>query len=728
MMEGTTGNILTNPTFNGTTGWNSSGMSGTTTGNTYIYSYQSGTISQEADINQALAYTGQSGLSVIGFNYGLQYRFWCANKIGGYCEDPNGPKDILTTTFTVTNSTGTPIYSKYTDLAATSAAYDPNWQNYNGTYNLPSAVAATTLGKASMTITGMDAGYWGGYYGPQIANPYINVKYGWNPCADNPAYSTSCPGFSSVLESNNLVPNPNAYAYGGYSINNSFAINKALEYLGAGPNLQIHGFKWGYVANANGSYCALEIIWCFDWRDPWARTNVSITDNKGATLYSAERWYVNSYNTTSYQYIFPKSQQLSSLGNFNFTGQTNDQAYIGSMWSKALYTPDICMIDPTSSVLCPNYWSAIGVLTTTGTPTSTTLGTTDTTTTSPTTTTTTVSSNPTTNSSSTGSTTTTGDTSQPITSTATTSTTTITTTSTSGTATASTTVTPTANNPQPKVGEMTTAGSQPAASKSSSTVSTSQILSIVRSEQSRIGNLETSTASAAAEQAQQSGTKAANDAQTIATTQQTQSAANAQAIATSITPTGQSSTSSNVGLQASSNFSLNVLSPQQSTYGVNLLRGPDLYSLSNANQNVGNTSAAAVTNYVTRAEREEIRSFDQNSAFEQRQSLSVTNPLAAMMNPAPMPAPLPPAPTGPSVNAKVKDNDAAGGMTIAAIAKQPQGFELYMGGLQDRPFYAPKEIYRGQRVVDNARAQRMLSGASDRLHQEMMEQQYKLGN
>ena len=71
----------------------------------------------------------------------------------------------------------------------------------------------------------------------------------------------------------------------------------------------------------------------------------------------------------------------------------------------------------------------------------------------------------------------------------------------------------------------------------------------------------------------------------------------------------------------------------------------------------------------------------------------------------------------------IPDNDAAGGITIAAIAKQPPGYELYQVGMRDSAFYAPREIYRNQKPVDNARAFRSLS--SDRLHQEMINQQYK---
>ena len=45
--------------------------------------------------------------------------------------------------------------------------------------------------------------------------------------------------------------------------------------------------------------------------------------------------------------------------------------------------------------------------------------------------------------------------------------------------------------------------------------------------------------------------------------------------------------------------------------------------------------------------------------------------------------------------------------------------------LQDAQFYASKDIYRGQRNVDNARVLRGLG--TDRLHQEMVNQQYNQG-
>jgi hypothetical protein len=73
---------------------------------------------------------------------------------------------------------------------------------------------------------------------------------------------------------------------------------------------------------------------------------------------------------------------------------------------------------------------------------------------------------------------------------------------------------------------------------------------------------------------------------------------------------------------------------------------------------------------------------------------------------------------------KKKPNEAAaGGVSMNDFAATPAGFSAYQTQLADAAFYAPKEIYRGQVNVDNRRAMRGLG--SDRLHQEMVRQQYR---
>ena len=76
-----------------------------------------------------------------------------------------------------------------------------------------------------------------------------------------------------------------------------------------------------------------------------------------------------------------------------------------------------------------------------------------------------------------------------------------------------------------------------------------------------------------------------------------------------------------------------------------------------------------------------------------------------------------------TVNRNVQSNELAGGVDIAMMALQPRGYESYSFVMRDVSFYEPKEIYNKQNNVDNVKALRQLS--SDRLHQELVNQQYK---
>lgn len=231
--------------------------------------------------------------------------------------------------------------------------YKFNWTTFNYDETLPTPLNVKSIGQVQYGFIGKDNNGWAGPYGPEINNVSFRLKYSVDPCATNPAYSPNCANFNTVATSGNLVPNPNGYATFGNGIDQSYAINTALA--AAGSAAQIHGFQWGYVANANGPYCAFDFIVCWDQRNPSVTTNVNITNSSGASLYSVSRTYQNSYNTTNYSYLFPSSQTMSNLGNFNFTAYTNDQAYVGSMWSRALYTADPCVVNPLSSPSCPGY-------------------------------------------------------------------------------------------------------------------------------------------------------------------------------------------------------------------------------------------------------------------------------------------------------------------------------------------------------------------------------------
>ena len=80
-----------------------------------------------------------------------------------------------------------------------------------------------------------------------------------------------------------------------------------------------------------------------------------------------------------------------------------------------------------------------------------------------------------------------------------------------------------------------------------------------------------------------------------------------------------------------------------------------------------------------------------------------------------------------SVKKNVQNNDLARGVSITALASQPVNYSSYFTALPDNQFYQPKDIYRKQSVVDNARALRQMT--SDRLHRDLVDLQYnKKGN
>lgn len=693
-----TGFVVNNTGGGGFSGGNQPAYN-TQTG-TFIFGYMQGTVSYNMAVNSALANAG-SGIQVSGFNYSWQY----------YNQEFS--RGTLSGTIGLTDSAGKTLHSYNYTMPKTT----DGWTVMSGTQIFPTEYAPAGLGNLNVSFTGKDDRYWAGYYGPQIRDIDVRLRYSVDPCATNPAYSPTCPGFSNVVTSGNLVPNPGAVATWGSGINNSYAINSAFRQAGTG--LQVHGFEYGFYASA-GDYCAFELIWCFDNRKPSAQVNVNITNSSGSSLHSNQYNISNQQGNFSNRYLFSQSQQLGNLGTFSMTAGTADNAVVSNMYSRAIYTPDLCMRSPSSSPACPGYVAA------TSSPTST-PPTVDSTSISPTATAVTQ----------------TSPTSAPVTSTSMTEVSPVASTSapqtsspsTSATTSASTSSASTANNSQSRPGEVAVSGSSSQTSSSSqSTMSVGQLLSIVRAEQNRVSRLETSTAAAAVEQATRESEKATAEAQTTAATQQAavvaaNDAAVSAIVSAATTPTQQLGS----GLQVSS--------ATANSFAVAAVRDPVFGSQMPTQQNQvtvstfgsiaptvsSGSSESQVLSFNRRQEIEEIVNQQTADSGSNNMAFSATNPLNNYVNPPTAPAEAAPASTGPVVNRNVQPNSAAGGRDIAVIATAPPGFDAYTAGtVPDGAFYAPREIYRNQRTVDNARAQRALSGGSDRLHREMVDQQYRI--
>ncbi len=299
--------------------------------------------------------------------------------------------------------------------------------------------------------------------------------------------------------------------------------------------------------------------------------------------------------------------------------------------------------------------------------------------------------------------------------------------------------TPTATNPQPKVGEVQTS------SAPKSTVSTSQILSIIANEQSRIGNIEKSVVQEAVQQAQTAGAAATAQAEAVAAQAQAQSIAASisaqsstgiqsaneqrnQSQSFAVSPLRENSPTSLATLNAARDQSLSsgVQSSSEvgnSTQGIQIgLVAPTQYQQPNR-QEYSSTSSSILppVSYSIAPQRSTVTENEIKSdgiRFGERNILDIATDKTKQEEPQNQQQ------ANSTVKKNVKDNDAAGGVTIASIANQPAGYDAYFSALQDRPFYPPKEVYRNQKVVDNVRLLRGLTGNGDRLHQQMIEQQY----
>jgi hypothetical protein len=309
------------------------------------FSYGSSYLYQQQNVASLLP-TDIGNIKVTGYQFGF------TAKNGNGWDD--GRVDQLTALVRFWDSTGGRGASNLLYGTSWNLSSKFNWTNFNYNETLPTALPVSSIGQVQYGFIGKDNNGWAGPYGPEIINVSFRLKYSTDPCATNPAYSSTCAGFNTVLTSTNLVPNASGSAAYGGSINNSFGIQTALQHSGTG--MTVHGFNYGYNVYAAQSYCAFEFITCWDWRSGGsAQVNVGITNASGQPLYSISRNYNESGGSAqNFQYRFPTSLNQLSLGSFNFTATTSGDAVVSGMYSRMVYSQDPCFFNSNYSSQCTN--------------------------------------------------------------------------------------------------------------------------------------------------------------------------------------------------------------------------------------------------------------------------------------------------------------------------------------------------------------------------------------
>lgn len=168
------------------------------------FSYTHDIFTQTVQINQVLQ---NSGILVDGVEYGWSVKNDCKNSYGGWCGDPNGPEDYLTIEVTATAPDGSTVYQQRYFYNETQG-----WEDFYYRTFAPQGTFAGDIDTARVLISGKDAGYWAGYYGPRVRDVFAKFIYRANPCASDPLFDPSCPGYAqayaNVLFSQQCVANP----------------------------------------------------------------------------------------------------------------------------------------------------------------------------------------------------------------------------------------------------------------------------------------------------------------------------------------------------------------------------------------------------------------------------------------------------------------------------------------------------------------------------------------
>jgi hypothetical protein len=164
--------------------------------NTIHFSYGQATVAQTFAINQALANAG-SGIQVRGYSYS-----WDINN-NNY-DGRQGSTDILTATVKTMNYDNTEV--RRTDTWTYNTRF--NWTTFSGDVNYNNPGLPSEFGNLTVSFSGRDSGFWGGYFGPQVRNVNLRMRYGVDTCAADPLSSANCAGYAAAYLTLQCSGNP----------------------------------------------------------------------------------------------------------------------------------------------------------------------------------------------------------------------------------------------------------------------------------------------------------------------------------------------------------------------------------------------------------------------------------------------------------------------------------------------------------------------------------------
>jgi len=187
--------------------------------NTIHFSYGQATVAQSFAINQALANSG-SGIQVQGYNYS-----WDINNLN--YDNRQGGTDTLTARVITFDPTGA---IRRSDSWTYNTKFD--WTTFSGSVNYVTPGPTSEFGNLRVEFSGVDSGFWGGYFGPQVRNVDVRLRYTVDQCAVNPQSSPTCPGYKTYYnmgdDGYSIIPLPFGYPLYGRTFTHSIMFDNGV--------------------------------------------------------------------------------------------------------------------------------------------------------------------------------------------------------------------------------------------------------------------------------------------------------------------------------------------------------------------------------------------------------------------------------------------------------------------------------------------------------------------
>ena len=344
--------------------------------NMVTFSYNANaTVAQTIAINNALANAG-AGIKINGYNYSYDIRNMNGDNRQGGTDTLNVYQSLIGTNGTTLLSSQQTYNTKF------------EWQSIAGTQVANTPIDMANAASLKFSMTGGDNGYWGGYFGPSVRNVNMSLNYTVDQCSVNPQSSPSCPGFKTYYNISDdgwaQVNLPFTFPFYGRNFTTSYMFsNGVIGFLD--PTTHWNGFCCDGVDLRNNPGSSWNFaIYALQTDLIAANPNAKFYTQSDSTYMKYTWENVNEYGTNNLNtfnatirptgYIGINHQAVNvqyhnvttgiagdlSQGQYSqyYTGPGNVFPIPGSTLTFTGTETSVCYVDPLSSPSCPGYQQA----------------------------------------------------------------------------------------------------------------------------------------------------------------------------------------------------------------------------------------------------------------------------------------------------------------------------------------------------------------------------------